>query len=131
MGTRRRGFLTRSIASTRPRPGTTTTTTSRSRCTKCTCRISRAGTSRRLCTRKYVTSLDARGRERTRDIVDYFRFVLPKRDWENPAGVLRRLLEADAAEGVSIPETIPTRSRTAAVSTKQASFEAQVEREAL
>lgn len=81
--------------------------------------------------KKYVASLDARGRERSRDIVDYFRFVLPKRDWENPAGVLRRLLEADAADGVTIPEKVPTRSRTAAESTQQASFESQIEREAI
>lgn len=76
-----------------------------------------------------MAGLDEAGRLRARHVLDYYQTVLPDKSWANPPGVLRRLMELEAAEGVAIP----TRGRR--VSTEHAASnharDAAIQREAI
>jgi hypothetical protein len=80
---------------------------------------------------KHVRSLDAAGVERAQHVVDYWTAISPKQQWDNPAGMLRRLLEIQSTEGLAIPAKYPSRSSTKAAAQAQRTAEDQVNEDAL
>jgi hypothetical protein len=53
--------------------------------------------------RRHVGGLDQGGIEQARKVVEYWAAVGAEKKWTNPAGMLRRLLEIQASEGLAIP----------------------------
>lgn len=80
--------------------------------------------------REYVRQLDQGGLEEAQHVVDYWLATGPEKRWENPAGMLRRLLEIQVAEGLPILSRYPSRKARAVADENKQRNEARVNAEA-